>query len=83
MPSRPKKDVKEKPTARTVTDITMFTSLSGLMKLRIAIGTIVLLMTIAFALAITSEFAFSVALILITYLSLLVLFIKILLIKQI
>ena len=83
MPSRPKKDIKEKPRERTVTDMAMFTSLSGLMKLRIAIGAILLLMTIAFALAITSEFAFSVALILITYLSLSVLFIKILLIKQI
>ena len=78
-----KKIVKEKPKEKPLSELTAFTSLSGLMKLRIGIGTIFLFMTIAFALAITSEFAISVALIILAYLALLVVLVKLFLVKHI
>ncbi|MBU0498132.1 MAG: hypothetical protein KKC68_05610 [Candidatus Thermoplasmatota archaeon] len=78
-----KVQTEKKPLNLKLPEITGLTTLSGILKLRIAVIIIFLMMTIAFTLAITSEFAFSVALILLSYLGVLVLLIKLFLIKKI
>ena len=73
----------KKSSERKLPEITTLNSLSTIIKLRLAVGVIFLLMTISFILAITSEFAFSVGLIIIVYLGLIVLLAKLFLIKHI
>ncbi len=79
----PKVQTEKKSLNLKIPEIKGITTLSGILKLRIAVVIIFLMMTIAFTLAITSEFAFSVALILLSYFGVLILLIKLFLIKKI
>ena len=63
-------------------DITGFSQLSALMKLRVVVGLIFLLSTVAMVLAVVSDFFFAVLLILLSYLMVFILMIKLFLIKR-